>query len=302
MADLINRTYRLAVDDLVITGLRLSFRIEKTLKPDPNVAEISVDNLTESQREAITAKKTPLVRLSVGYQKEETQIFYGSLVHVQHSFEGADIRTTLSTGDGIEEYRRKRVFASFGPKTSTAIVFQALLKNLGLKRGNADRFVTKLKTGLKAQIYLEGVSLAGSCAAELTALCKSANLEWSIQDGAYQILDKNESLNKFAIVLDGGARNRPNTGLIGSPSISNKGIVSGKSLIIPDMYPGRQVEIKSRFLSGRYRLDKVTYTGDTHGSDWYCDFEGRAKFGEQEIRTKFQDPSISALTRKVLRK
>lgn len=295
MSDLHDRRYELAVDDLVIKGLRMTFKVEKTLKPDPNSAEIVIDGLTNDHRDAMSASKAPLVRLAVGYKDQLTQIFYGSLVHVSHEMIAGDIRTTLSSGDGIEEYRKKRIFASFGPKTSTAIVFQALLKNLGLKKGNTDKFITELKTGIKADIYLQGTSLAGSAANELTHLTRSAGLEWSIQDGAIQILDKNKAIDNFAIKLS------PQTGLIGSPSISNKGICAGKCLIVPDMYPGRQIEIDSRFLKGRFRLDKVTYSGDTHGQEWYCEFEGRNKFNGQEIKAKFPPPAVSPLTRKALK-
>jgi hypothetical protein len=175
-------------------------------------------------------------------------------------------------------------------------VFQALLKNLGLKRGNADKFISTLKTGIKAEIYLNGTAMAGSAAQELTHLTRSAGLEWSIQDGAFQILDKNKALDAFAIKLT------PQTGLIESPTISNKGVCSGRCLMVPDMYPGRQIEIDSRFLKGRYRLDKVTYSGDSHGQDWYCEFEGRNKFGGQEIKAKFPAPAVSPLTRKATKR
>lgn len=296
MSDLQDRRYELAVDDLVIKGLRIQFKIEKTLKPDPNTAEITIYNLTDAHRDAMTAKKAPLVRLAVGYKDKLTQIFYGTLIHVQHEVDGADIKTVLSTGDGIEEYRKRRIFASFGPKTSTAIVFQALLKNLGLKKGNSDKFITTLKKGIKAEIYLQGTAMAGSAAQELTHLTRSAELEWSIQDGAIQILDKNKALDAFAIKLS------PTTGLVGSPSVSNKGVCSGKCLMVPDMYPGRQIEVDSRFVKGRYRLDKVSYSGDTHGQDWYCEFEGTNKFNGKEIKAKFPEPPISPMTRKALKR
>lgn len=297
--ELKDRRYELAIDDLVIKGLHLTFKIEKTLKPDPNTAEITIDGLTNEHRESISAKKAPLVRLAVGYKDSLTQIFYGSLIHVSHEMTDATIRTTLSTGDGIEQYRKARIFASFGPKTSTAIVMQALLKNLGLKRGNADKFITTLKTGVKADIYLSGAAFAGSAAQELTHLTRSAGLDWSIQDGAIQIVDKNKAIDKFAILLESSAGK--NTGLIGSPSISNKGVCSGKCLIQPDMYPGRQIEVKARFVQGRFRLEKVSYNGDTEGQDWYCEFEAKNKFEGKEIKQPNLAP-VSPMTRKVLRK
>lgn len=267
--ELVGRKLELGIEDIAIKGQRVSFHVEKTTKPDPNTAEISAWNLTDAQRDQISASKSPFVRLAAGYRSGLTQIFYGQLIHVVHEIDGAEIKTTMTTGDGIEEYRKRRINISFGPRTKTATVIQALIKSLGLKKGNSDKFVTRLRTGIKADIYFSGTAMSGSASAEMTALCRSAGLEWSIQDGSIQLLDKNKALDNFAIVLN------KSTGLIGSPSISNKGVCAGKSLIIPDMFPGRQIEVDSRFVKGRFRLEKVTYNGDTHGDEWYCEFEAK---------------------------
>lgn len=264
-----HRKIELGVDNLLFRDQRITFRVEKTLKADPNTAEIVVYNMTDGQRDQLSAIKAPLVRLSAGYLDGTTQIFYGQLIHVVHEVDGADIVTTMNTGDGIEEYRKKRIRMSIGPKTKADVVYKALIQALGLKPGNSSKFIHIFKTGIKAEIFLSGAAFSGSAAFELSQLCKSANLSWSIQDGAIQIVDQNQATEKFAVKLS------PTTGLVGSPSISNKGIATGKCLIIPDMYPGRQIEIDSRFLKGRYRLEKVTFTGDTHGQDWYCEFEGK---------------------------
>ncbi len=269
MTELKQRKLELGIDNILIRDSRVSFKVEKTLKPDPNTAEITIYNLTDAQRDHISAVASPIVRLSAGYEDGTTQIFYGQLIHCTHEINGPDIITTLSTGDGIEEYRKKRIRMSIGPKTKADVVFKALITALGLKKGNTEKFVTRFKTGVKAQIFLSGAAFSGSASFELTQLCKSAGLSWSIQDGALQIVDQNTATEKFAIKLT------PTTGLVSSPSISNKGIATGKCLIIPDMYPGRQIEIDSRFLKGRFRLEKVSFTGDTHGSDWYCEFEAK---------------------------
>lgn len=281
-ATLKNKAIELAVDTLKINGNRITFNVERTIKPDPNTAEVVIYNLLESQRDALSSKGNALVRLAAGYNTDLTQIFYGTLIHVIHSVEGADILTTLSTGDGIEEYRKKRINLSFGPKTPASTVYRTLIKALNLKPGNSDKFVHRFSTGIMANIFLSGTALSGSAAQELTALCRSASLEWSIQDGALQILDLNKAIDNFAIKLGGP----DNHGLVGSPSISNKGIVTGKSLILPDMYPGRQIELDSKFLKGRYRLEKCSYIGDTHGLDWYCEFEGKGATSQKKVGSK----------------
>jgi len=268
MPDLFRRDLELLVDDMKFTRHRVVFDVERTLKPDPNAATIDVYNLTDEQRRKLSNKGTPVVRLAAGYKEtKRTQIFYGTLIHVQHEVDGQDLVTRLTTGDGIEEYRKKWINASFGPRTQIDAVLRTIVKALNLKPGNTAKVMAQLRASKAANIYLQGTVLSGSASQELTHLCRSAGLEWSIQDGAIQILSINESLTPFAIRLN------KETGLVGSPAVNNKGVISGKCLITADMFPGRQILIESRFVKGHHRIEKLKFSGDTHGDDWYGNFE-----------------------------
>lgn len=275
--DLFGRALKLQIDTLVIdspadsSGLHVTFKAVKTLKPDPNTCDVSVWNLNADHRAAITKATRPVVSLAAGYGTDLTQLFLGQTIHSEHNRRNADIVTTLSTSDGGEKKQKSRVNVSFGAHAQPADVLRAITKALGLKPGNTATAIAKLSKGLPANMYLEGTTLSGNAGRELDALCRSAGLEWSIQDGALQFLDLNTSLSKFAIVLS------PSSGLVGSPSINSKGIVTGQALIVKDMLPGRQVRIESEFLNTRARLTKCTYSGDTHSGDWTVDFEADTK-------------------------
>jgi hypothetical protein len=279
VGELRQRAFELAVGDMKLTGHQVQFKVEKTLKPDPNTAEISIYNLTDNQRSKISQLKTPLVRLAAGYAPtgvpDLTQIFYGQCIHVEHEFkDNGDVATHLTTGDGITAYQKARIAMSFGAKTKIETVLRALVKQLGLRPGNVDSIARELSGSLTSEIYIGGTVLSGSVSSELTALSRSAGLEWSIQDGAVQLLNRNKALDKFAIVLS------PETGLVGSPSVSNKGIISGTCKIIKDFTPGRQIEVKARWVKGRARLEKVIYTGDRFGDDWDCAWEAKGALTE----------------------
>jgi hypothetical protein len=80
------------------------------------------------------------------------------------------------------------------------------------------------------------------------------------------------------------------SGLIGSPSISNKGVVKGRCLIFKagaglDLVPGRRIKLKSRFLGGSFILAKCELKGDTHAEDWFCDFEAVGKKADFKLVT-----------------
>jgi hypothetical protein len=47
-----------------------------------------------------------------------------------------------------------------------------------------------------------------------------------------------------------------------------------RSLIIPGLRCGRILVLDSLQVKGNYRIEKVTYEGESGGDSWYCDIEG----------------------------
>jgi hypothetical protein len=68
----------------------------------------------------------------------------------------------------------------------------------------------------------------------------------------------------------------PETGLIGSPDISNRLVLRARSLLNPELFPNRQVKIESTEIKGlMFRLERVIFTGETFGQNWYADIEAK---------------------------
>src|SRR5262245_34863016 len=268
-----DRVIDLQVDTIKIKGvtapsLRVSFKATKTLKPKPNTCEITIYNLNQDHRSGLTKVKHPVVQLSAGYENDLTQVFYRQAVHVLHERKDPDILTTISTSDGGPKLQTARIKQSFGPGAKAGDVLRAIVKTLGVKVGNLDATVRKLNSGKAASIFLEGATLSGHAPYELSALCRSAGLEWSIQDGVIQFLDVGRTAAKFATVLDEDL-------LLSTPSLSDKNVVESDTFLQKDFLPGRQVQIKSEFVTGAFRLEKCEYRGDTHGDDWAVHFEAK---------------------------
>lgn len=273
MGALNERFLELQIDTIKITGvrapgLRVVAKATKTLKPEPNTCEVSVYNLAPSKRAALTKIARPVVALTAGYKSDRTQLFLGQAVHVKHEHRGPEVVTTVSTSDGGDKSQKARVHQSFGPGAKPGDVLRALVKALGLKPGNTADVAARLNAGKAATLYVGGALLSGHAPAELTALCKSAGLEWSIQDGAVQIVDVGQALKGFAIVLEAGL-------LKSTPSVSNKNLVEAQTFLQKDFLPGRQVQIRHPEVSGAFRIEKCQYTLDTHAEDWTIDFEAK---------------------------
>jgi hypothetical protein len=267
MSKLYGRKLELSVGTIKITGvafpgLRVIAKVVRSLKVSANAATVTTYNLSPEHRSALTKSAAPTVALTAGYEGQLTRLFVGQAVHVHHEklTEAGDITTTVSTTDSGAAQQTARVKKSFPPGAKAGDVMAELVKALGIKVGNLAQAKARLNAGKGATVFAEGVTLAGNAAADLTALCRSCGLEWSIQDGALQVLDAAKALSSEAIVLDSSL-------LQGTPSISNKGIVQGVTFFHKDFTPGRQVQIAHEFVSGVFRVEKCEYLLDSYADD-----------------------------------
>lgn len=267
--DLFSRKSRVVIGDIEITGLDVRFSVRKTLRPEPNKAEISVWNLNETHRAAIEQKKTAPVLIEAGYKDSVSVLFLGDLRSAVSQIDGPDIVTTLTSGDGEKAIRTARVSVSVKKGTTTDQVITLCAKALGVGEGNLSKAVAALKGAGLGTLFSAGTVLHGSAARELTGICKAAGLTWSVQNGALQILPLAKTLEGKAILLG------PSTGMVGSPTVDNKGVLKVRALLIPDVFPGRKLVLDAARLKGQYRVETTTHTGDTAGEDWFVDIEAK---------------------------
>ena len=259
-----------AVYGVDLSNLDCTFKVKKNLKPEPNTCELRLYNLATDTRKQLETPKSLILALSAGYPGKVSQLFLGE-VRSGHSFrDGPDIITEVSTGDSEKEIQRAHISQSIGPKVPVSVALVAAARALGVGLGNVPTAAAKLAATGKA-FFGQGSVLFGPAADVLTDICESADLEWSVQDNVLQILDKGKALEDKAVLLT------PATGLIGSPTIDNKGLVEATALIQPDLRPGRKIAFDaiSFKMSQGFRIESCEYTGDTAGNEWYVRFHAK---------------------------
>lgn len=269
MTKLFQRDSRIQVDELVLDGLDVQFEIQKSLKPEPNTCEIRIFNLNPDHRNGLEEKGTAIVQVDAGYVDGTSQIFLGELRDVASERSGPDIVTTISSGDGEKKIRSKRVNLSLAPGTDVTSAFRELARALELGKGNVDDFAGLLKFGSGGSVFPSGTVLSGNAAREMQILAESVGLEWSVQDGAIQLLRRGKPL--LGLALDVG----PDTGLIGTPSVDQEGLLSATLLMAPGVFPGVQMVLRHPRLAGVYRVETTRHVGDTAGQEWYVEIEAK---------------------------
>ena len=248
--------------------LRFTFRIVRSTSKDPNTAEISIWNLNKQTRSLLQELDLQTV-LEAGYVGSRSTIFSGQLEYGSTGREGTDRVTTLQAADGGKRISEARVNLSFGSGTPVGTVLLRLAKELGLGLGNVAEKASAGSVRGKITEYLQGIALNGSAYEELNKIAKQMGLGLSIQDGQPQLLAPVETLRGDAVLLT------RRTGLIGSPEVGEKGRVNARSLLQPDLVPGRRVRIESEQVTGFFKVTRAEFRGDTWGQDWYTDIEGK---------------------------
>ena len=272
MPELIVRVADLVVGGARITSQRVVFSVQRSLSKTPNTCDVKVWNLTERTRTQIQAKGTAVI-LTAGYEGESGIIFSGDSRTTDHTFERGGVVTRVQCGDGEKAYAVTYVSESWSPGTQLVDVLSHLIRALGYNPGNA---LARLRRGDFRAGFTEfphGYVTTGRAVDELDRLLRSAGLTWSIQDGALQVLKANEVLADEVVLLSSSS------GLIGSPAYNSPdkqakaSVLKARSLLRHVYRPGRKLQLKSRGVSGVFKIEKVTHTGDTHGQDWYSDLE-----------------------------
>lgn len=275
------------IDPKIITGLRIQFRIQKTIKK--NTFSVMIYNLAEESRNLIREQGDKLA-LEVGYTGIPTGTGFleilaiGDIKFVDSVKQGPDWITTINSEDGSKAKELARINESFSPGTTIKDIalkakekIDELLGNTGGSENESILFSIlesirnatsepEVEGGETDAIAQFGMTVSGSAAKLLDDVTSTFGLEWSVQNNVVTIRNVAADNGKPFILLN------PNTGLIGSPTRGEKGLIKARTLILPGIDPGRRLRLDST-IEGDYKAIKIDFDGDTHGQNWYADTE-----------------------------
>jgi len=251
-------------------GFDLRFDIKKDLTAKPNRASIDVFNLTQDHRDALSerAAKGPVrARLDAGYEDGVSRIFEGDLRILYHDREGGtDIVTRIESADGDRIISTARISKSWAAGTPVSQVIRDVAAALNIGEGNVRASAAGALLEDLGPTFAGGTAAVGPVFRELTRICKSAGIEWSIQDGTLQFLVTDQALSSTAIKVTSS------TGMEDFPKIDHKGRLRVVTRIIPGLFPGRKIQLEDRSV---WRVDKARYHGETRGRAWNIHIEAR---------------------------
>jgi hypothetical protein len=183
-----------------------------------------------------------------------------------------------SSRQALEANEEQRIRLEVGYETDVHVIFEGDLRKASSTRDGADIITTieggdgerSFRRARTNRSFGEGTSVRSVIEDVARGITRSIGLEWSVQDGNLQLLPFQTALRQTAVLLT------KDTGLVGSPSLDSENVLTARSLIVPGIFPGRKVDVRSEFVRGIYRVTKATYIGSTFGNEWYVEVEGRS--------------------------
>jgi hypothetical protein len=194
---------------------------------------------------------------------------------------GTDCITTLDLADGTKAMRDSYCSLSYAPGTSAKTIIQRCANEMGVPVVYGDD-VGELES------YQNGYSYIGQADGALTEICNALGLSWSIQNNILNIILAGGTSTNRGLVFS------PQSGLVGVPErIIQAEYKSNKSnpkktakkkakkekprkkagwkiqtLLVPSVNPGDMVKVESKWITGWFRVEKVSHRGDYNGTNW----------------------------------
>lgn len=279
-----DRRAYVTIDDVALPELRIVFTVEKSLVGYPNLANIKVYNLKESNRNKIEQKGLHL-ELYAGYEDVGiVLLFSGDLINTTHLKVGPDWISEIFARDGGNILDDSIINKAFPAGMTTANIADELFKEMGdVKKGLLEG-LTNCLTGKRS--LLRAWQASGNIRAIWDELATNCGFEWTINNGVFETVPKDLPVDDVPPIVINQL-----SGMIGSPERTDIG-VNVTNHMLPALKLGRVFKIDSvsekinagnLFFKnippirnqGIYRMDRLVHDGDLRGNKWQTYISGR---------------------------
>lgn len=263
----------------VIRDLRVNFEITKSILSFPNLCRLNIYNPNEDTLSALQKKFTKIV-LNAGYEGDVRLLFKGEVRNVFQNKASTDRVITVYAGDGERDWQNATFNKTFTENVSISSAIKEVLKSF-------EDVTTGVINGLpQVADKLRGQTLSGSSKDILDQFADEYGFDWSIQDGEVVITPVESPLEGDEAVLVNAA-----TGMLGSPTVTEIG-ADVRTLLNPRMLPNKAFRIESvnadiqlgnlffrnikrTTAEGTYKIQEVTFKGDSREGEWTSSVKGR---------------------------
>lgn len=270
--------------------LHISFDLEKSDTQSSNTGTIKISNLSKEHR-SVLEKKDCYIELHAGYGDNLGLVFAGGVSTTEEELSNADRELTINVVDGFT-YNDLPGWLSLNGTVTCSEVLNKLIEAMEI---DSAVITDAAQEKLEEAKYDNGYSYVGKLRAALQNVLRKAGVTYTIQNGILQVYVYGESITPkaYSLSAESGLISIPkkisisqtnsNTGS-SSSSTSSSSSSSSSSGTTDKGIPGYEVNfllnpavgvndlivLKSKNVSGYFRVQKLTIDGDNYSGDWKC--------------------------------
>lgn len=273
---------------LALDGLHFVFHVWGATTHTMKHAQLRIWNLSATHAVQVL-KEFRWIEFSAGYQDNVNLVFRGQIARVTIGKENAvDSFVEIFAQDGDQGKNWAFSNTTLAAGWTDDDVYQQCMSDFSgysLAQGYKPDF--NQRTGIRANV------MRGDTSSIMDRIAANQDCDWFIEDGKVNMLPKKEYLPGPIPVL------RPDTGLIGVPSLTFNGVET-TCLLNPSIHIGCAVKIDNSAITqmqqnfpqfgiddlkaiapklsptGTYKAYCVEHLGDSRGNEWYTRFIGVA--------------------------
>ena len=282
MSEYFNRKVELTIGDYSTDELRVDFSVEKSLVGIPNLAKITVYNVSVANREQLSVAGQE-VSLLAGYQNP-LLIFSGKVINANPIYESPDWKVEIFARDKSAAINNSTINKSLPADTRPEQLYDELVGQMeGVTKGITDGLSDCINN---KRSLLRSLQLSGGIKKFLDELAENCGFDYAVADGIIDTVKKDKAITDLpAIIIN------QNHGMIGSPERTEVG-VNVKTLLNPGLKLGRRIEIQAvsqtinagnlffrkplkPSTEGSFRIDKIIHSGSNYDNKWESQITAR---------------------------
>lgn len=245
-----NRIVRVVVGQedntaLSIDSLFIKFEIKKLISGKPNEGFVSIYNLSSISENRIKEKGIR-VRLLAGYDNSPILIHDGDIRRVSRDPGLTDRITTISLGGNMFKLSQAIFDKSYSGQISVKQVVVDAVPSFGIDPIDLEQ--------IPDNAFLYDYSFTGKTADMLDEILRPIGVQWFEDDNFIKFSSKGNALEDVVLL-------NKDTGLVGHPSVTDKGI-KFRSTLNGRIKMNNRVRIESSNVTGVFKVGQVFHKGD----------------------------------------
>lgn len=248
---------------------QVTFSVERDDSSVPNRASIRVANLSRATLDRLAASKEFIpCRIQAGYVDNYQLIFFGELRRGFIQRDRTDIIFDASAGENTEQIKTAKINCTFPAKTEVKTIVTTLAKTLGA--GSVQDTTGGILN--QAGVLTKALAVKGDSGYELSRILDPYQIRWYVTGDTIVLQQFDQIVADSKIKIETFIK-PPEVAWVKNPKTNVlERIVRVQCIMEPSLAPGHRFEVAG---IGAVVARSTTFRGDTHGSTWELDIEGK---------------------------